>query len=154
LISEKSACIIGGGDVAYDYALSLANRGMAVKLVMRSVQPRCLELLRRRVQQKSNIEIMLSALPVGIAKHPEGLSMHLRGSTSTSLACDLILIGIGREPNLDFMAEELCIGRQAPPGLYFAGDAVNGSFRQVGIAVGDGLRCAMEITRQKALSHA
>jgi thioredoxin reductase len=37
------------------------------------------------------------------------------------------------------------LDRQKVSGIFFAGDVINGDYRQAGIAVGDGLACGMRI---------
>jgi thioredoxin reductase len=74
-----------------------------------------------------------------------------RNNHVEELRADFILVACGRDPNTSFLSPTLkkCIDNisessQPPlPGLYFAGDVVRGTYRQVGVAVGDGIHAAM-----------
>ena len=61
-------------------------------------------------------------------------------STCTSKS-DYVLIACGRDPNEELVVEDF--EKDNIPGLYIAGDVRTGKFRQVGIAVGDGIHAAM-----------
>ena len=143
----RSACVIGGGDVAFDYALSLAEREVSVKLVMRSKQPRCLKKLEAEVRRTPGIAVISEAEPIRFLKASASVSVHFRDNSQSPLRCDFVLVAIGRRPNLDFLPQELQKRAYPDLPLFFAGDVVNDSFRQVGIAVGDGLRCAMQVVQ-------
>ena len=61
-----------------------------------------------------------------------------------------LIFALGREPRLDFLTERLrskSAELQDNAILYFAGDVNNSIFRQVSIAVGDGVKAAMRIYR-------
>ncbi len=145
-----AACVIGGGDVACDYALSLAKRKIHVKLAMRSPQPRCLKLLETRLRSEPLIEMLNHVEPQAIEKEGSSIRVYFRGQDAPSNTCDFVLVAIGRKPQVEFLSPLLQTKRYPDLPLFWAGDVVNGSLRQVGIAVGDGLRCAMEITRHFA----
>jgi thioredoxin reductase len=140
-------CIIGGGDAAFDYALALSERNRRVTICMRSRRPRCLHRLHKRVLENDTIRILSPVEPKSLTgdERSGGIVVHFRQDGLPSLRCNAVLIAVGRDPADDFVADPL--REMKTDGLLgFAGDVVNGSFRQVGIAVGDGLRCAMEIT--------
>ncbi len=63
-----------------------------------------------------------------------------------SILSDYLLIAVGREPNLEMFEKKYknSIIDEGAPGLFFAGDVKQGLFRQVGIAIGDGLYAAMK----------
>ena len=85
------------------------------------------------------------------------------GTTSIQLRCrrtdngdifqlhiDYLLVAIGRQPNLDFINDGLRDRMNDlidDSKLYMIGDVGNGLYRQATIAVGDGVRAAMEISR-------
>ncbi|TKJ40297.1 hypothetical protein CEE37_08195 [candidate division LCP-89 bacterium B3_LCP] len=141
-----TACIIGGGDAAFDYALSLAWRKMDVIIAMRSASPCCLRILDERVLSMSDIKRIYNAEPVAITREKSQVVVNFRGGTPSPICADLVLCAVGRHPELAFLSPELK-NKPEIPQFHFIGDVVNGSCRQVGIAVGDGLRCAMEITQ-------
>jgi len=142
---NRSVCIVGGGDAAFDYALTLARRERDVTVVMRSQQPNCLPLLYQRARRNPSIRLITNTEPKEFTEIEEGVRIFLQGETVPSLVCQSVLVAVGREPNLEFLSPELKPPVQHSLLLYYAGDVANGRFRQVGIAVGDGLRCAMEI---------
>ena len=64
------------------------------------------------------------------------------------MRAEALLCALGREPVLDMLEEDLCKAintGQKIPGLFPAGDVVNGKNRQAAIAAGDGVKAAMEI---------
>lgn len=138
--------IIGGGDAAYDYALNLAGRGFEVVLLQRSA-PRCLPLLKERVALEKRIEIHAHTAVEHCLEDGDGLKMELNAHGSRSvMKADRLLLACGRIPR-----DRLIRTMKAPrPGLYTGGDLVRGSFRQAGIAVGDGLKAAMAAMRYMA----
>ena len=72
----------------------------------------------------------------------------MRPGNSQQVRADYILAAVGREPNISFYSENLLKLRDklAENGdLYEIGDLKNGLFRQVSIAVGDGVMAAMQI---------
>jgi thioredoxin reductase (NADPH) len=139
------ACIIGGGDAAFDYALSLARRGVDVVIGMRSKRPRCLQLLADRVSADARIEVIPGISPQKFVLDNDSCAVYFNEPVIEPLTCDIVLVAVGRKPETSFLEPGLSDNGDANRMLYFAGDVVNGSFRQVGIAVGDGLRCAMDI---------
>lgn len=146
----RLACIIGGGDAAFDYALSLADRGVKSKILMCSSETRALNILQDKVYLQDSIELLTNYQPVAFVENRDGkhpLTVQLKSAKHRKLSCDFALLAVGREPDIDFIDQDILEHQQNYPLLYFAGDVVNGNFRQVGIAVGDGLRCAMDITR-------
>ncbi|UCH90013.1 MAG: NAD(P)/FAD-dependent oxidoreductase [Thermoplasmata archaeon] len=154
----KSYVIIGGGDAAFDYALQLARYKGQITILVRADFASCLPLLERRVREKNDcITLQYQAEVVRVEEDEASGKMAVyfksAGSEQEVLEVDFLLIAVGRKQNSSLIETlshkgthsirtELN-GKTNIPGLYLAGDIMRGSYRQVGIAVGDGLRAAM-----------
>ncbi len=136
--------IIGGGDAAFDYALNL-SRHHRVHLFYRSKDPRCLSLLQERADKTPLISIYpgYSVKEVFDKDEKVHVNMESKNDVSKEYFFDYLLIAIGRTPS----QPEIVIsdGKIGPSRLIFAGDVKNGHYRQTAIAVGDGIKSAMEI---------
>ena len=91
---------------------------------------------------------------VGIDESNKGATVRFRHRNETAeRRADYLLIAYGRDSRDHLLRQLVPSGRIAEcstPGLYTGGDMVRGSFRQAGIAVGDGLLAAMQAARYLA----
>ncbi|MEZ0396196.1 MAG: NAD(P)/FAD-dependent oxidoreductase [Anaerolineales bacterium] len=154
-VTGARVVIIGAGDAAFDYALNLADRGNAVTILHRGKTDSCLPLLRERAASNPSIEYreQTSLQRVGIDSSSGRLALF---TDCCSLFADYLLFAIGREPALDFVSTSVKQQEQeltASGKLYCAGDVHNGIFRQAAIAVGEGLRVAMQIYTNRGWSR-
>lgn len=150
-LEGRRVLIIGGGDAAFDYALSLRGEGARTIIVSRS-EPSCLALLRERTEAMG-AETVIGAQPEAVHRVRGGVAVDCAvGASKIVLAADLVLMACGRVPNIEVLSPNLRHkiredGKAPPetgvPGLYLAGDVVRDRQRQTGIAVGDGIRAAM-----------
>lgn len=150
-ITGKRIAIIGGGDAAFDYALNLAS-GNLITIFHRSHRSSCLPLLRERSEKNAKIsfkpdyrliesQLIRDKIQLGF-ETPNGL---------VSEQFDYLLIAIGRRPNLTFVSNNLLNQLEQLEGkglLFKIGDLKNGHCRQMGIAVGDGIKAAMTLAYQ------
>lgn len=148
---EDTFVIIGGGDAAFDYALNLSDCAKKVDIIFRGEKPKCLSLLEERVKERDNIHVH----PITISKAVKDVKNQIKILCTSEekdlfFESDYCLVACGRKPNLGILSEEiqnkLTIGDDGStniPGLYLAGDVRRGLFRQTGIAIGDGIICAM-----------
>jgi thioredoxin reductase (NADPH) len=139
--------IIGAGDAAFDYALSLAGRRNSVTIFNRGNNPSCLPLLRERANENPKIfyleNIHLQRVDVDVST--KGLKLYTNQGTFDS---DNLLFAIGREPMLDFLTENVKMQRRMlieSGKLHLVGDVHGDLFRQTAIATGEGVRVAMLI---------
>ena len=124
LLHEKTPQIIGiigGGDLAFDYALHLHEKGHKPIIFVRD-KVTCLPLLLKRAGQKK--------IPI------RKLALFQENKQVNS-----VLVAIGREP----CPPKLSSVRAR--GLFWAGDVCNGPLRQTAIATGDGIQVAMKVTQ-------
>jgi thioredoxin reductase len=152
--TEKEIVIIGAGDIAFDYALHLSVDNK-VTIFHRSEEIKALPLLHRRIIQHPNITFVGSASLKDVGRQ-KFCNLALQFSTGDNrtigVEADYLVIAIGREPQLDWMTPEMTAIQQkllTEGKLYFAGDVVNGIFRQVAIAAGNGIETAMKIERRR-----
>jgi len=147
---KKRILVIGGGDIAFDYTLTLLNWGHEVTIISRS-KPTCLSLLQERVT-KNGATIHTMCVPEEIVEQREDILLRCRRNNHVEeLPADFILVACGRDSNTSFLSPTIkkCfdnnsdIPKTCIPGLYFVGDVVRGPYRQVGVAVGDGIHAAM-----------
>ena len=145
----KRILVVGAGDVAFDYALSLADKNDLV-MVNRSSRVAALPLLQERLAAREKI-IRLNNSSIKQINLVDNcrLSVELEiPAGARQEVVDFVLFAIGRSPQKDFYDasltgyenELLDQGR-----LFLAGDVKNGPFRQVAIAAGNGLEVAMKI---------
>ena len=161
--SGLRVAVIGAGDAGFDYAFNLSSRH-AVTLFNRSETPRCIPVLWERwlasrpfqIIQESQITCIRpeqDALTLEwIAASPDnrtGETLTIRPRISIPEArqdqFDFAVVAIGRQPSLDFLDQRIQDRQEAAGNVYFIGDVKNGIFRQTAMAVGDGIRAAMEI---------
>ncbi len=158
-IAGKSVAIIGAGDAAFDYARTLSKKNDVV-IMQRGEKPRCNAALLRHARGSERITVLELASVEKISREDDGrfaLSLCGTGCGSRNrMTADHVIAAIGRVPReiallpgltetIDDLVEE---GR-----LRFAGDVMNGIYRQTSIAVGDGVRAAMEIYESKGLDR-
>ncbi len=159
LLGVKGAeiIILGAGDAAFDYALNLAEQGNSVTILNRSERFRGLGLLFKQVEEHPEIRYLTncvigephlveregdSYLELGAAVEDIGIGSDIY------FEADYMICALGREPELGFLAsgsEKEMTRLLEEKRLFLVGDVGNGQFRQLGIAVGDGLRAAMEL---------
>jgi len=144
LKSGDTCTVIGSGDAAFDYSLNLSDKGIEVGLYFRSEKPKCLPLLEDRVRKCTTINLHPLFEPIEINKNNEKLEIKFRSSDNIKTCTnrsDYILIACGRDPNEELLVEDF--KKNNISGLYIAGDVRTGMFRQVGIAIGEGIYAAM-----------
>jgi thioredoxin reductase (NADPH) len=148
-VGGKRIGIIGGGDLAFDYALNLARKNR-VTILNRGAKWKCLPLLWERANNSSHIRYLdgIKVTRIVESPHKRLLLDYTVGDKHGELECDYLLIAIGREPQLDFFSNlDLDIFRELETlgKLYFIGDVKNGIYRQAAIAAGEGIMTAMKI---------
>ncbi len=143
-----SAVIIGGGEAALDYALSLATTGAHVTVLVRSARLKAVGRLVDLARSKKNINIIYNTTPTQISKNSVSNRLRIETDTPSSpFDTDTVIGAIGRTPRrLRFakgLDETTCKTVSTPhPGLFLVGDVRFGTLGQVGMAVGDGLEAA------------
>jgi thioredoxin reductase len=148
----QTIAIIGAGDAAFDYGLNLA-RYNTVHILNRGGVIKCLPLLWQRAQANAQIQYFDNLKVLQILPGPEKACRLVceRPTGQLDFQVDYLIGAIGREAHTDFLSEPIRQAQdtlQAKGLLYFIGDVTNGIYRQTAIAVGDGIKAAMQ-TYQK-----
>lgn len=130
---KNRIAIIGGGDCAFDGALSLYDLGHSPFLLLRNRQ-HCLPLLWREVEQRK-IQVLSDITVQHFTRKGHVIHIHC---DAKSYDADFVLVAIGRTPSTPLLPHETCSG------LFLAGDVQGGFCRQVHIATGDGMKAAMK----------
>ena len=124
--SGKSVAIIGGGDAALDYAMSLSSR-CTVNVYARGDFSKVVPHLLKKV-------LLLPAVTL----YPESLPQ-------SYFSEDIIVVAAGRTPRVDFISTNLLSSPPADGSFHLCGDCNNGIYRQTAIAVGNGVEAAMKV---------
>ncbi len=147
-IRSEKVGIIGAGDAAFDYALNLGKQNQ-VLIFNRSKRIKALHLLVERCTNNSSIQFyddhMISKM---VKKNNQIEIIFKHRSENKKYLLDKLIFATGRIPDLDFLSKEIesnLTRLMAQNKLFMIGDVVNGQARQVSIATGNGIQCAMEI---------
>jgi len=133
--------VVGGGESSMDMSLTMAERGMHVTLLHRS-EPRGIKQLLDAIAAEERVT-MLQGEAENARQHSDRAVVRIGGEEKPF---DLIIVAVGRESR---MPELEGIDIEFPPaGFRIAGDAKHGGLGQTAMAVGDGVRAAMEAGRE------
>ncbi|MCB0703056.1 MAG: NAD(P)/FAD-dependent oxidoreductase [Candidatus Kapaibacterium sp.] len=135
-IIDKQVAVIGCGDVAFDYALSLKKLGNNVKILVRN-KPKCLDLLSRMVLDY-NIEVIENSEVQNISTKGDKLLLY---TNNGDFMLDNLVVAIGRKKNM------INLVSFNPNSCFLIGDLSNINYRQISIATGDALKRAMDIEK-------
>ena len=145
----KTILIVGAGDAALDFALNLASKNQVI-ILNRGSRIKGLPLLWKRVRKNDSIKYFPEMEIEKIIGSEKGsVAVFARsGSKTKNFKPDYLITAIGREPDMGFADAEFIKqveGLRNQKVLYLIGDLQNSAFRQTSLAVGDGIRAAMEI---------
>jgi thioredoxin reductase len=149
-IEDKKIAIIGAGDAAFDYALTLSQKN-EVTILNRDRQDKCIPVLREKCMKCENISCLrgVSVREIKDRENKLQLTYDDGKHNESGIHADYAVIAIGREPCLDFLGrqlkrdfDELIEANR----LYAVGDVKNQIYRQTAICVGDGIKAAMKIS--------
>lgn len=145
-LAGKSVIVIGGGEAALDAALTCSDRGAKVTVFARgSFLKAPQRLIREAVSAGISIRTGVQARDIVCG---EGIRVRFEPAGTFDGPVDHLIISTGREPRLE-LYHEVCGSRDIPrsvttsvPGLFLAGDVINGTDRFAASAIGDGQRAA------------
>jgi thioredoxin reductase (NADPH) len=149
LSSPRRVVVVGGGEAAFDYALSLADCGAEVTIAVRGPTPRARGRLAAMIADHRSVRVALRTRVVELSSSGERVAaLAVSASGEERWECDGVLAAVGRRSTVsglvDQAVDDAAVQTLTPrPGLFICGDARSGSLGQAGIAVGDGLRAAM-----------
>jgi thioredoxin reductase len=137
--------VIGGGDIAFDYALNLSKTAEKIDIIIRGGASKCIPVLAEKAEGKANIKIHYRAIPVSVKEEGNVVLECSVDDECEDFISDYVLVAAGRTPNTGMLSDEL--KEHVAPGLFLAGDVKNKDFKQTGIAIGDGLLSAMKAVK-------
>ncbi len=159
---KKTVAVVGGGDTACEEALYLAGLAKKVYMIVRKPFLRASDVMKRRVDETENIEILYEHNTLGLygENGVEGAHVVKRKGESDEQRYDLPIDGfflaIGHKPNSDifkdwidtdevgYIITEGKTPRTKVPGVFAAGDVADPHYRQAITAAADGCRAALE----------
>lgn len=151
---DKRIAIVGAGDAAFDYALSLSGRNQVV-ILNRSKKTNCIPLLWERCEKCESISYLPDSSLRAINNEESKVVLDYTDNDSQRemhLVADYVVLATGRIPCLDILGVQLKRNRAElieAKKLHLVGDVSNGTYRQTAICVGDGVKAAMEISENR-----
>jgi thioredoxin reductase (NADPH) len=166
---DQPIAVIGGGDTALDEAQFLTRFASRLYLVHRRDQLRGTKILQERVLGHEKIEVKWDSVVDRIEGDRSGVTHLVLRNVKTGALSELpvngVFVFIGLDP-VNALVRDLVetaptgqvkvdqTGRTSVPGLWVAGDLRVGSYRQIGVAVGDGITAAIDAEKYvEALKH-
>lgn len=162
---KRDVAVVGGGDTACEEALYLSTLCKKVYMIVRKDYLRASDIMRKRVEEKENIEILYKCNTVGLFGEDglEGAKLVRNqgedGEEYFDIPIDGFFLGIGHKPNTDIFKEyidldaEGYIKTKSPytstnvAGVFAAGDCADPIYRQAVAAAGTGCRAAIDAER-------
>ncbi len=138
--------VVGGGEVAFDYAINLAERGCATTILVRGRVRAPARLVRLAIER--GVEVATAAPVDGIALRGGRVSV---ATPSGDFEVDMVVAAVGRGPADDSIRHLGSLrvdawGESRHPGLFACGSLVRPvELRHVAVAVGDGVRAATAV---------
>jgi len=158
LFAGKDLVVAGGGNSAFEAALSLSNYANKIYIIERSLKIRADKENQERVKKTGKIEVITGAVLKNIAGDNFVRTIsYLDGKSkkTVKLSVSGIFVEIGSQPATSFVKglvdfsdkDEIVIdsytARTKTPGLFAAGDVSDCPFKQIVVAAGEGAKAAM-----------
>lgn len=162
---KKVVAVVGGGDTACEEAIYLSTLAKKVYMIVRKDYLRASDVMKRRVAERENIEILFNCNTEGLYGEDgvEGahLVRHLGKAEEErfDLPIDGFFLAIGHHPNTDIFRGQLDLDAEgyikvagatthtSVQGVFAAGDVADPRYRQAISAAGTGCRAAMDAER-------
>lgn len=159
---KKVVAVVGGGDTACEEASYLAQMCSKVYMIVRKPYLRASEIMKKRVEENENIEILYETNTLGLFgdNGVEGAHLvHRKGETDEKvydLPIDGFFLAIGHKPNTDMVKGQINLDEQGYiitagestktniEGVFAAGDCADPEYRQAIVAAGSGCKAALE----------
>lgn len=151
---DKIVAVIGGGNSAVINALSLSEICKKVYLIQNLDFLTAEDMLKERIKEKNNIEIMYNSKVVKLIGDDELKSIEVSGKEDKIIAIDGMFISIGQIPQNDIFKGIIDLNEQNyiksiecltnKEGIFVAGDCREKKIRQLTTAAGDGTIAALE----------
>lgn len=162
---KKDVAVVGGGDTACEEALYLSSLCNKVYLIVRKSFLRASDVMRRRVVNTPNIEILFDCNVTGLFGDEVVEGAHVVRAKGTEqedhfdIKIDGFFLGIGHNPNTEFLKGQLELDAQgyikvkgdttetSIEGVFAAGDVADPRYRQAIVAAGSGAKAALDAER-------
>lgn len=159
---KKDVAVVGGGDTACEEALYLSTLCKKVYLIVRKGYLRASDVMKRRVEERENIEILFHCNTEGLFGEDGVEGAHLvehlgeEGERRFDIAIDGFFLGIGHRPNTDIFRGQVELDAEGyvkvkgatthtnVEGVFAAGDCADPRYRQAICAAGTGCRAALD----------
>jgi thioredoxin-disulfide reductase len=158
LFKDKVVAIVGGGNSALEAGLMAADICKYAYIINKNPSFKGDKALIEQLERKENIKIIYNALTQEIYgdKFVKGIKyLDIISNTIQDINVDGVFIHIGMKPNSEFIPDswnvkntygEIIINKLCETnvtGLFAGGDVTDIPFKQIGIAVGHGIICAL-----------
>ncbi|NRA74163.1 MAG: thioredoxin-disulfide reductase [Rickettsiales bacterium] len=159
---NKKVAIVGGGNVAVEDALYLANFANQVTLIHRRDELRAEKMLQKKLFANKKIKIIWDSVVEEILgdENPSNVTglkiKNVKNDKLTTLSLDGVFIAIGHTPNTTMFKDFIKLDKDGyiitPPnstktnieGVFAAGDVQDKIYRQAVTAAGSGCMAALE----------
>ena len=157
---KRTVAVVGGGDTACEEAMYLSSLAKKVYMIVRAA-----EIMRKRVEEKENIEILYNTNTLGLFGENGVEGAHLvrfkgeENEEKYDIQIDGFFLAIGHKPNTDLFKGQLELDAQgfivtqgvstatSKEGVFAAGDVADPIYRQGVVAAGSGAKAAIEAER-------
>ena len=162
---KRTVAVVGGGDTACEEAMYLSSLAKKVYMIVRKPYLRAAEIMRKRVEEKENIEILYNTNTLRLYGENGVEGAHLvrfkgeENEEKYDIQIDGFFLAIGHLPNTDLFKGQLELDPQgfivtkgtstatSVEGVYAAGDVADPTYRQGVVAAGSGAKAAIEAER-------
>ena len=162
---KRTVAVVGGGDTACEEAMYLSSLAKKVYMIVRKPYLRAAEIMRKRVEEKENIEILYNTNTLGLFGENGVEGAHLvrfkgeENEEKYDIQIDGFFLAIGHKPNTDLFKGQLELDAQgfivtqgvstatSKEGVFAAGDVADPIHRQGVVAAGSGAKAAIEAER-------
>lgn len=159
---KKDVAVVGGGDTACEEALYLSSLCNKVYLIVRKSFLRASDVMRKRVVNTPNIEILFECNVTGLFGEEVVEGAHVVRAVGTpqedhfDIKIDGFFLGIGHTPNTKFLNGQIDLDEQGyikvkgdttetnVEGVFAAGDVADPRYRQAIVAAGSGAKAALD----------